>query len=463
MISTDSALISRVAHTVREQRLFKPADTLVVGLSGGADSTALLDLLTRLPDYNLTLVAAHLNHGLRGAESDADQEFCRDLAERYSIPFEGRHLDIRVLAATDRHNLEDAGRRARIAFFDEVRTKYAAAAVVLAHHADDQAETLLMRLLRGSGMTGLSGMAFRNRRGYVRPLLAITRSEIEMYLHACSLKWREDASNSDTVYLRNRIRHQLLPLLEEYNPAIRSVLAATAAIIHGDESLLITMTETACAESCRVREGIVTCSVAQLRMFDLALRRRVLRHAFNQLAGTLAGVSQRHVDALCDIVDSVRPNAQLSLPHGVVAVREYEHLKLMNAGDRECHADFELLITEPGCYRLSCGGSITIDPIAAEAFPSGSLTVHFDLDKTPFPWLVRTFRPGDRMIPLGMSGRKKVKDIFIDRKIPLSERRQIPLVFCGNELIWVAGVCVAELNRVGEEVHTVAKATYKRH
>lgn len=463
MISTDSELIFRVAHTVREQHLFKPADTLVVGLSGGADSTALLDLLTRLPDYNLTLVAAHLNHGLRGAESDADQEFCRDLAERYSIPFEGRLLDIRALAATDRHNLEDAGRRARIAFFDEIRMKYAAAAVVLAHHADDQAETLLMRLLRGSGMTGLSGMAYRNGRGYVRPLLAITRSEIEMYLHACSLKWREDASNSDTVYLRNRIRHQLLPLLEEYNPAIRSVLAATAAIIQGDESLLITMTDTACAESCRVREGIVTCSVAKLRLFDLALRRRVLRHAFNQLAGTLAGVSQRHVDALCDTVDSVRPNAQLSLPHGVLAVREYEYLKLMYAGDCECNADFELIITEPGCYQLPGGGSITIDAIAAETFLSGSLTVLFDLNKTPFPWLVRSFRPGDRMIPFGMSGRKKVKDIFIDRKIPLSERRHIPLVFCGNELIWVAGVCVSELNRVGEEVHTVVKATYKRH
>lgn len=463
MISSDSALISRVAHTVREQRLFKPADTLVVGLSGGADSTALLDLLTRLPDYNLTLVAAHLNHGLRGAESDADEEFCRVLAESYAIAFESRRLDIRGLAAVDRHNLEDAGRCARIAFFDEICAKYAAAAVALAHHADDQAETMLMRLLRGSGMTGLSGMAYRNTRGYVRPLLAITRAEIEQYLRSRALAWREDSTNSDTAYLRNRIRHQLLPLLEEYNPAIRSGLAATAAIIHGDESLLITMTDAAFAESCRVGEGIVTCSVAHLRMFDLPLRRRVLRHAFKQLAGALAGMSQLHVDALCDTVNSGRPNAQLSLPQGVVAIREYEHLKLMYAGDGECHADFEFLITEPGCYRLPCGGSITIDAITAETFPSGAATVHFDLNRTPFPWLVRTFRPGDRMTPFGMNGRKKVKDIFIDRKIPPFDRRRIPLVYCGNDLVWVAGVCISELNRLGADAHAVVKATYIRH
>ncbi|MDD2732756.1 MAG: tRNA lysidine(34) synthetase TilS [Desulfuromonadaceae bacterium] len=462
MIFTDSALISRVAHTVREQRLFKPADTLVVGLSGGADSTALLDLLTRLPGYNLTLVAAHLNHGLRGAESDADEEFCRDLAERYAIAFEGRRLDIRALAAADRHNLEDAGRRARIAFFDEIRTKYAAAAVALAHHADDQAETVLMRLLRGSGMTGLSGMSYRNTRGYVRPLLAITRAEIEKYLRSCGLAWREDSTNSDSAYLRNRIRHQLLPLLEEYNPAIRSGLAATAEIIRGDESLLLTLTDTAFAESCRGGEGIITCSVARLRMFDLPLRRRVLRHAFKQLAGTLAGVSQLHVDVLCDTLNSGRPNAQLSLPNGVVAVREYEHLKLMFAGDRKLHTDFEFFITGPGSYPLPCGSSITIDAITAETFPTDSSTVHVDLNKTPFPWLVRTFRPGDRITPFGMNGSKKVKDIFIDRKIPPSDRRRIPLVYCGNDLVWIAGVCISELNRLGTDAHAVVKATYIR-
>jgi len=148
MISPGTALINNVERTIHLQRLFRPGDTLVVALSGGADSTALLDLLVRLPGYNLQLIVAHLNHCLRGAEADADQEFCRGMAARYNVPFEVRRVDVKSMASESGLNLEDAGRRARIQFLDEIRTKFDAAAVVLAHHADDQAETVLMRLLR---------------------------------------------------------------------------------------------------------------------------------------------------------------------------------------------------------------------------------------------------------------------------------------------------------------------------
>jgi tRNA(Ile)-lysidine synthase len=448
MIPLGTELITRVERTVSRQRLFRPGDTLVVGFSGGADSSALLDLLSRLPDYNLHLIAAHLNHTLRGAESDVDEEFCREVASRYAIPFESRRVDVTKMSADLRLNLEDAGRRARIEFLDEVRSTYGASAVVLAHHADDQAETVLMRLLRGSGMAGLSGMAHRNSRGYLRPLLEISRSDIEQYLHARGLSWREDASNSDTAYLRNRIRHQLLPLLEEYNPAIRSCLAATASIMGDDEALLGELAEQVFAGSCRIEEGRVVCSIGQLRTLNAALRRRVLRQAYKQLTGTLAGVSLRHVDALCDLIDSGRPNSRMALPHGVAAVREYNRLLLMWTEADVIDADFELLITGPGLYNLPHGGSIAVDASGTELFPTDFGTACFDLGKLPFPWLIRTFRPGDRMTPFGMSGRKKVKDIFIDRKIPFSERKRIPLLFCGEDLIWIAGVCASELCRV---------------
>ncbi|MGB9081330.1 MAG: tRNA lysidine(34) synthetase TilS [Desulfuromonadaceae bacterium] len=465
MTPPDIALVSRVERTVRRNRLFRPGDTLVVALSGGADSTFLLDLLTRLPDYNLRLVAAHLNHCLRGAESDADEEFCRETASRHAVPFESRRIDVKMLASDNQLNLEDAGRRARIEFLDEIRGMYGAAAVVLAHHADDQAETVLMRLLRGSGMTGLSGMSYRNARGYVRPLLDISRSEIERYLRRCGLEWREDASNSDTAYLRNRIRHELLPLLEEYNPAIRMRLAATASVLGGDEALLNELTERTFAETCRIGEGRVVCGVGQLRALNPALRRRVLRHAFKQLAGTLEGVSLRHIDAICDLVDSARPNSRLPLPQGVAAVREYETLLLLPAGvDVGVHAggaESGLLITEPGCYQLPSGGSLSVEISAAAVFPPDSGTAYFDLARTPFPWLVRTFRPGDRMTPFGMSGRKKVKDIFIDRKVPSSERRRIPLLWQGEDLLWVAGVCSSELCRLDSSSDATVRVIWR--
>jgi len=458
--SADIALVSSVERTVRRQHLFRPGDTLVIALSGGADSSALLDLLTKLPDYNLNLIVAHLNHCLRGVESDADQEFCRVVASRYAIPFESRRIDVKGMASDLRLNLEDAGRRARIAFLDETRVKYGAAAVVVAHHADDQAETVLMRLLRGSGMTGLSGMAHRNARGYVRPLLDISRSEIERYLRSCGLEWREDASNSDTIYLRNRIRHQLLPLLEEYNPAIRSCLAATASLLSGDEALLDELTVRAYAESFLSGEGREVCSVAQLRTLAPALRRRVLRHAFKQLTGTLVGVSQCHSDALIEMIDSARPNSRLALPHGVAAEREYDRLVLMHADEVASDADFALQITGPGSYQLPCGASLTVAVTSAATFSTDSGSVCFDLDKVPFPWSVRTFRHGDRITPFGMHGRKKVKDIFIDRKIPPSERRRVPLLFCSDDLIWIAGVCASEICRIDTRPAATVRVTW---
>lgn len=461
MTTPAATFVSRVERTVRRERLFKPGDTLVVALSGGADSTALLDLLARLPGYNLRLIVAHLNHCLRGAESDADEEFCRKLAERYAVPFETSRVDVKTVAAADRLNLEDAGRRARIGFLDEMSVRYGVAAVVLAHHADDQAETVLMRLLRGSGLTGLSGMAYRNGRGYVRPLLEITRPEIEEYLRDRGMDWRDDASNSDTMYLRNRIRHELLPLLEEYNPAIRSSLAATAAIIRDDEALLEGVTARAFAESCTAGEGRIVCSIAQLRTLNPALLRRVLRHAFKQVAGTLEGVGMLHIDALCDMIASGRPNARLALPHGVTPVREYDRLVLMQPDGEDADADFELTMPGTGCYRIPSGGSLTVETVAVAIFPPEPGTVYFDLAATPFPWLVRTFRPGDRMTPFGMSGRKKVKDIFIDRKIPLPERRRIPLLWCGDDLIWIAGVCASELCRIGALSAVTVRVTWR--
>jgi tRNA(Ile)-lysidine synthase len=460
MICSETALLSRVARAVRRQHLFNPGDTLIVALSGGADSSALLDLLSRLPGYTLHLVAAHLNHSLRGVESDADEEFCRALAARYAIPFESRRIDVKELAAHSRLNLEDAGRQARIRFLDEIRSGYGAAAVALAHHADDQAETVLMRLLRGSGMTGLSGMAPRNERGYVRPLLDISRSEIEQYLGARGLEWREDASNRDTTFLRNRVRHQLLPLLETYNPAVRSCLAATAAVLGGDEALLCELAEQAFAASCLMGEGRIDCRVRQLYALNPALRRRVLRHAFRQLTGTLDGVSQRHIEALCELIDSDRPNTSIALPHGVKAAREYERLSLMVTGGAAVESGFELLITEPGRYQLPDGGYLAVETTSMVSFTSDADSACFDSGRIPFPWLVRTFRPGDRMTPFGMAGRKKVKDIFIDRKIPLSERRRIPLLFCGDDLIWIAGVCASELSRIDTPSAATVQVTW---
>ena len=337
-MTTAADLHRRITDTIRTKQLFKPGDTLIIGLSGGADSTALLDLLATLPAFPLRLVAAHLNHCLRGSDSDADELFCRDLAAQYAIPFESRRVDVKAMANRKSLNLEDAGRRARITFFDELSATRQAAAVVLAHHADDQAETVLMRLLRGSGMSGLAGIPWRNGRGYIRPMLDITRGEIEAYLAERHLNWREDTSNLDITFLRNRIRHELLPLLERYNPAVRNVLATAAGILSEEDALLDARTRQVAEQVCRFSEIDAACDINLLKSHPLALQRRLIRLMLLRLAGNLEHITHRHLENILQMVRAEHPNLRISLPKSLVAVRVYNTLVIKAQDNTELKA-----------------------------------------------------------------------------------------------------------------------------
>jgi len=459
-VTTTHDLQTRITGAIRTQQLFRPGDTLIIGLSGGADSCALLDLLANLPAFPLRLIVAHLNHTLRGSASDEDEEFCRDLAAHYQIPFEARRVDVKALAAKESLNLEDAGRRARIAFFDELRDRWQAVAVVLAHHADDQAETLLMRLLRGSGMSGLVGMPWRNGRNYVRPLLEISRSEIEAYLSERQLNWREDASNRDTSFLRNRIRHELLPRLEQYNPAVRQTLTTTASILYEEDRLLHALTLETAGRICHFTDNSAECPIPLLNAQPLALQRRIIRLMLSRLAGNLEQITHRHLEYILRMGTATRPNLRIDLPRALVALKEYDRLVITTA-DQPGSETREIVVPGPGKYRLPDGAEMVIE-FATRPFKTGTeaRSAYFDLERAPFPWLIRTFRPGDRIQPLGMSGRKKVKDLFIDEKIPRARRASTQLVFSGDELIWVAGLRTSQLSRVDTDSTRVVKAVF---
>ena len=460
MIATN--LPARVSRTIREQRLFTPGDTVILALSGGTDSCVLLDILAGLTELSPRLVVAHLNHQLRGAESDGDELFCRSLAERYGLPFRSRSLDVAALARRQGLNLEDAGRRARMEFLDEVARRFRATAIALAHHADDQAETVLMRLVRGSGMTGLRGMSFRGPNKRIRPLLNSSRGEIEAYLRARGLEHREDASNRDTAFLRNRIRHELLPLLKQYNPAIGERLVSTAALLADEDDLLEGITAEMEARACHFSGTSVSCSLEQLAEESPALRRRLVRRLLAHLAGNGEHVTRRHIQALEELMDSPRPNATLNLPQGISAVREYGTLRLsrglpLDALPLEAHE-----LPGPGRYVLSDGSLLTLAPATAPPDPATlpATAALFDLGKAPFPWRVRAFNPGDRIAPRGMSGSKKVKELFMEHRIPRSQRGRIPLIFRGDELIWVCGLRTSRLAQLDDRSRNIIMAVY---
>lgn len=440
----------KIERFIAGQRLLEPGDTVIVAVSGGADSVALLDVLAGLDSLRLTLVPAHLNHLLRGEESDRDEEFVRELAGRYGLTPEVRRSDVAAMAAAAGLSLEEAGREARYAFFRELAGRCGARAIAIAHHRDDQAETVLMRLLRGSAGSGLSAIRPRGDDGLlVRPLLGVCREEIEAYLSKAGLEWREDSSNLDTGFLRNRVRHELVPLLRSYNPQITENLCRTAEALARDEELLAAVTSEAFAR-CVTMAG--SSRVVALDLLDLepaALRPRLFRMVIAAVKGDLRRISFRHLAAVERLALAENPSGRAVLPDLFVE-REYRRLVFRQGmgGQLPAERDFLLRIDGPGSYPLPGGATLVV-----EEFPTlpddwrggGAQTLWVGGAALPFPWEIRYFRNGDRFRPLGMVGEKKLKNLFIDRKIPVSARGRIPLFICRGGIFWVGGVQPADV------------------
>ncbi len=446
---------TRIIQAVAEHRLFREGDTVIVAVSGGADSVALLDILAGLHDLHLRLIVAHLNHALRGPEADGDEAFVRRLAVSYGLPAEVARVDVRELGRVKKLSLEEAGRVARYAFFDDVACRYGAAAIALGHHADDQAETVLMRLLRGAGGTGLCGISAKSFGKLVRPLLGATRRDIEEYIRQRGLSCRHDSTNSATDFLRNRVRLELLPYLATYNPAVSGRLVAAAEALARDEEVMEGITDAAFARHGRDGHGRVTIQVAGCAAEQAGVRFRLYRRAVLLVKGGLERIAAAHLRAIDTMVFARKPQMVLSLPDGLRVSKSYAELCFFPAAVENRTAPCETTADGPGVYILPGGYSLVIEECPPpEAWGGLSpATACFDADAAPFPWLVRTFRAGDRLVPLGMTGHKKVKDLFIDEKVPLRERRRIPLVFSGERLIWAgtlrtsAEVCITGRTR----------------
>jgi tRNA(Ile)-lysidine synthase len=414
-------------------------EALVVALSGGADSVALADALaTVAARRGFRLVAAHLDHGLR-PDSGEDVVFCADLARRLGISIHQGRADVRGRARSDKAGLEDAARRERHAFLRAVQKAEGAAAIVLAHTRDDQAETLLLRLLRGAGSTGLAAM--RPRAGdVVRPLLGVSRADVLAHLAERGLTWREDATNADPAFLRNRVRHELIPYLESrFNPRIRAGLARQAGLLADEDQTLEAEAEHLAETIVRSDDDGIILFRAGLRAAPRALARRVVRQALAR-AGGLPGVSAHHVERLLDLAASDRPSGRsLALPGGRTAHFRFDHVHL-GPSPRPAGA-FAYPLDVPGRVELPHGFALEVlaasgpAPSPAEAGHEGRTAVVAAPRDAAL--LVRTRRPGDRV---SWHGREvSLKRFLIERRVPADERPGLPLLAAGSRVLWVPG------------------------
>lgn len=411
----------RVLDFCRENCLLNPGDKVICALSGGADSVALLWSMYLLKDrMNLTLEAAHYNHGLRGAESDRDEDFVRQLCERYEIPLTVGRGEIRK----EGRGLEDAARRARYDFFDSLDPD---ALIATAHTADDNGETLLLRMIRGSGLRGLGGIAPRRGR-VIRPMLTVTRKNVEDFLEEWGLHYVEDSSNGTDAFLRNRVRHSVMPLLKAENPRFSANTSRMALTLRQDEEYLDAQAEAALADAWK--PGGISCD--SLLKLHPAIRSRVLAKFLQK--GGLREPEAIHLDGAEKLLRADNPSARLGVPGGVELERCYDLLRFVPESTKIPPTNLCI----PGETELP-GWKILV---TESLFPDnpGKELYSFYAPLGSELW-VRSRQTGDVMHRPG--GHKSLKKLMIDARIPASSRDAMPLVLCGEEILFAAGVGVS--------------------
>lgn len=428
-------MLAAFDRILRKQRLLSPADRVLVAVSGGADSVALLHLLHALaPVFPFALLAAHLDHGIR-PESSEDADFVRSLCARLGVVLIEGRADVPALAAARRRGLEETARESRRSFLCQTAARHGCGAIALGHHRDDQAETVLFRLLRGSALSGLAAMRPRSDL-FIRPLLSFSRQQIRDFLAGQGLDFIEDASNADVTYTRNRIRHQLLPLLRDFNPRIEEHLTRFSCRLALEEDYWESEECRLLATLGQVGEAEVRFARAGLLALHPAVRLRLLRRALLVVRGDLLGVAACHLTGVEKLLLADRPQAELHLP-GAWAARRYEQLWLRRVAP-ESPLPVLLTIDGPGVYPLSGGGELLVS-LVPSALGEDHRAVEFDASRVSFPLTLRSPLAGDRLRPAGMAGSKKLKDLLIDAKVPREQRRRLLLVVA-DEILWVVGL-----------------------
>jgi tRNA(Ile)-lysidine synthase len=478
MPNIEKKILRTVERTIDTHRMIHAGDTVLVGVSGGPDSVALVHILLALaPKFSFQVVIAHLNHCLRQDESTRDEAFVVSLADKLDLPLHAERQDVRRYQNKHHLSLEEAARKVRYRFYDSIASKFGYEKIALGHHSDDNAELILMYLLRGSGPLGLSGIPPVRDDKIIRPLIEIKRTEIMDYIAVKGLEYVVDSSNRDSQYLRNKIRNRLIPELKaEYNPKLLDTLNRLASILDAEEEWIENLIQAVFKKVIVFeKQGQIGFDISELNQQPIAVRRRLIRMAVLNVKGNLRKLAFAHVEAAVKLAQNGPDSGSLDLPDRTRITRQNEVLIISREAQNLRHlASTPLLSSMPDYeYRLAEPAEIFIKEAALKirfseipqeqspdwrSFGKGTQTAYFDMDKIRFPLVIRNFRPGDRFSPLGMTGRQKLKKFFIDHKVSRTERRKIPILLSRNEIIWVVGHRLDNAAKIGPQTRRLLKA-----
>jgi len=474
-------LISRVQGAIEKQELLCAGERVGIAVSGGADSVALLLLLLELrTKLGVVLSVVHFNHKLRGKASDADEQFVKKLAAKHGLAFHAGHADVKANAKRDKTNLEDTARRARYEFFTRLVAAEHFGKIVVAHTMDDQAETVLAHILRGTGLAGLGGI-HPVVEHVVRPLLAVRRGELRAYLRSKKQTWREDATNRDITKMRSRIRKKLMPILEkQFQPAVAQHLATLAEFARADEAFLNALVEEhtkKCVERKKDSATIRACDLFVLGKNpgttrkstegerNLAISTRMVRRIVKEVKARAGEFGAEHVRAVLELAERGENGKRLELPGGLVVRREQDVLIFSAAEDkktmqRHTACEFERAINLDGqendvCVpELSCVFRLKVIDWPAKRGETTKSESVLDRDTLRSPVVLRNWRPGDRFQPLGHRSAHKLKRLLNRKHIDLREREAWPVLTSGEVLVWVRGFPVGAEFAASEKTRT---------
>ncbi len=457
-------MIGKIKQTIKRHDMLQGGDAVVVALSGGADSCVLLSVVIELAQmYKLRIIVAHFNHGLRGEASEADEAFCRDLTQNYGLTFVTEKM--RQPTVPKGLSPEDYFRRERYRFLDQVAVDYNANKIALGHHLNDQAETVLLNILRGSGLDGLKGFLPVRDNKYIRPLMDVPRREIDDFLMEKGLAYREDGSNQSGAHLRNRIRLELLPYLKEkFNPRIDQNLSRMAEIVRRDDEYLDGLVrEILASPHIQKDEYGISFSRQYFTTLPLAIRMRLIKSLLETLASEGIGFLHSHIQAAYDLILKKPSGKRMFLPFGLQVQKQYDRILIGHAEIRKT-SDYEYFLSMPGMLDLKERHIILSVRRASvdEVDFTCSGRIYMDADRLKEPLVIRNRRNGDWFEPLGTKGKQKIKKLLIDRKVPGWQRETLALLVDQDSVIWIENMHLSERVKISPQTKHVMVMEIKK-
>ena len=456
----------RFLKFIKEKNIIKSGDKILVGLSGGPDSVCMLNLLCSIRDEEkIEVAAAHINHMLRGEEADKDEEYSKRLCESLGVRFFSKRIDINKYALETGKSSELAGREARYDFFNEIINKINFNKIATAHNANDQAETILMRIMRGTGLEGLGGIPVERERKYIRPILFMKREEVEQYCKENNLNPHIDATNLERIYSRNKVRLDILPYMKNnFNPNIVETINRMALLLQDDNEFIEGEVNKAYKDNCFERENSI---VISKNLFNIhsAIVTRVIRKALFAINKSNYDMEMKNIEDIIEL-SNLGTNKRVDLPkdiyaenvYGDIIIRKKEYIKNKLSNELTLNKK-DILHNEVIFDEYIINFDLVNNKDIKQE--NDELIKNFDYDKINNV-TIRYRKDGDRITPLGMKGSKKLKDIFIDMKIPKEKRDEIPLIQFNNDISWIVGIKMSDKFKITKETKHILKVSVKR-